>query len=575
MQTLQPTAARPTLGDRTELLAEIDAIRNLLQAPSAPGLDSRIAEARTRWPNDIALRLLEGETHERHGQPQKAEACYRASLQAHPANPWPAIRLFNVLLSGGRLEAALRVLAEDVWCKDLPERTRLAVLSQAISATGLAQRGSFLQSLLRDTSDDRFVLLKLATIAVRERDRSTAMTLFEKARGFGPLPVESELLEVELLLSSGNFGDAASRAIDLYARHPARIDFARRAIQAAHLANRINDVAALLAGALSRWPSDWLILFRYNRAGCPEPIDRELFSMIERHEPAMGADDRWLFQFAIACLRQQQTARAMALLERFSESSAVAPLAAPLRASLATRPAAAWTGPRGVTNDNGADIQAVWIPDSRATVIVVGGVQQGLGYLPFSHIDAVLTEQRVSAIYLHNIYNRAFLASIRGLESDHSVTTARLRGILPALGNGPVVVMGSSLAGLAAVRIALDLGTSSAISFAAPVSLTVAALGGGEDSPERSGIRRSIFGSFGGAERNIAEDLREKPATRLYHCFGEGYAPDVEAAALLRGLPNVELIGVPGCHDHFVVEHMLAGPRFAEVLNRAIAGGAP
>jgi hypothetical protein len=231
----------------------------------------------------------------------------------------------------------------------------------------------------------------------------------------------------------------------------------------------------------------------------------------------------------------------------------------------------AWNTGRQVSNDSGQDAIAVRSADARATVIVVGSVQNGIGYLPFAQLDVILTEQRFNAIYLHNVANRTFMASIYGLERDQTVPTARLQEALHSLGGGPVIVIGSSLAGLAATRIALEIGAAAAISFAGPFGLAATSAANDGEASERLGIRRTIYRSFGGSDRDIVDDLRQRPDTRLYHCFGTDYAPDVAVARLLKDISNVDLVPVPGCHDHFVVEHMLANSRFVDVLNRAIA----
>jgi hypothetical protein len=138
----------------------------------------------------------------------------------------------------------------------------------------------------------------------------------------------------------------------------------------------------------------------------------------ENHAQTAADDHRWLFQFAIACLRQQQTDRATALLDRCLPDSPVVHMAGPLRAALANRPSLGWRNPRGISNDSDADVQIVETPGARATVVVLAGVQGGLGYLPFSHVDSLLTDHPVNAVYLRDLNNRAFTAGVRGFGPD-------------------------------------------------------------------------------------------------------------------------------------------------------------
>jgi len=225
-----------------------------------------------------------------------------------------------------------------------------------------------------------------------------------------------------------------------------------------------------------------------------------------------------------------------------------------------------------VSNDAALDVQVVRHPGARATAIVLAGVQGGLGYLPFSHVDALLAGHPVHAVYLRDVHFRAFTAGIRGLAPDEAGTALALRGLLAELGGLPAVTMGSSLGGMAAVRLACRVGAEAALSFAGPVNAGGAvseALGGEAASGEST--RVSMAGMFLRGEPGVPELLRAAPGTRLYQCYGPDYAPDAAEAALLAGLANAECVTVPQCHDHFVVEHMIADGGFDRLLSRAIA----
>jgi tetratricopeptide (TPR) repeat protein len=224
----QPDPRRPL----PKLEDEIAAISAALRQRSPTGLTSRIEAARTAWPQDLKLRLLEGEWHERSGRLAEAEICFSEALCGHPDNPWPAVRLVGLLLTMRRVPEAHAVFADHVWRAELPEATRTGLLSGVTAITfDLRIRRDYLESLLDGRPDDRFVYLKLAALSFRQRDRAAAERAFEAARRLGPLPVESELLEVELLLALARFDEAFARAKSLVARHPERPDFARRAIQ--------------------------------------------------------------------------------------------------------------------------------------------------------------------------------------------------------------------------------------------------------------------------------------------------------------------------------------------------------
>jgi hypothetical protein len=244
----------------------------------------------------------------------------------------------------------------------------------------------------------------------------------------------------------------------------------------------------------------------------------------------------------------------MTLLAQFSPESAVASMAAPLHAALSAYPPSTWSNPRGVDNDPERDVQVVRLTDAVATVIVLAGVQGGLNYLPFSHTDGLLARHRVNAVYLRDLNNRGFTAGVRSLGPDLASMIAGL-GSLAAELAVPVVTMGASLGGIAAVRTAALMGAHAAISFAGPVQHTADAGEGDMPPPGAKGARGALFSSLTEADESLVEMVRAAPRTLFCQCFGEAYAPDAAAAELLRPLPHVVL-------------YMLAKHEFGDVLEQ-------
>jgi pimeloyl-ACP methyl ester carboxylesterase len=258
----------------------------------------------------------------------------------------------------------------------------------------------------------------------------------------------------------------------------------------------------------------------------------------------------------------------MHLLPRLAAGTATADLAAPLHAALSTRPDVLWNAGRGITNAVTDDVQVVRHPAARATVIVLAGVQGGVGYMTFSHVDALLAAHPVNAIYLRDVHNRAFTAGVRGLAPDEPGTQAALRRLAADLGGQPIVTMGASLGGMVAVRLATRIGGHAAISLAGPVHLGMH----DEDAgPAGASTRFTMAAAFLRGEPSVPEMLRAAPATRAYQVFGTGYAPDARAATLLDGLPNATPVPLADCAHHFAFEHLIATAAFAPLLERAMA----
>jgi tetratricopeptide (TPR) repeat protein len=467
----------------------------------------------------------------------------------------------------GRIDEAAELFASSVWGA-VPEANQSHFLSRVCQPMPDGSRRKFLSTLLRGQPEDRFVFLKLAAIDFREHRHQEAMRRLEAAERLGPLPAEGQVLEVQILIVLARFDEAYDLAVSLYRQHPQRPDFARRAIQAANLSGRGEEMMGLLRDALSRWPRDWLLLFRYNRCTCPMAFDRELFASLSREFPSMTGDDRWLFQYAVMCLRHGVTDCAMEILNGFVPESPVSTMAPSLRDALSAFRPSDWSNPRGVDNDPDRDVQIVRTAEAISTVIVLAGMQGGLGYLPFTHADGVLARHRVNVVYLRDLNNRGFQSGVRGLGPDLSSTSAELERICGGLGP-PVVTIGASLGGTAAVHFAIAMGASAAVSFAGPTHL-----GAVEDelsAPSMNRSRTTMYSWFSKPGMSLIERIRGAPGTHIHHCFGAAYAPDVADAASLSGIHNVTLHSVEGCADHHVLERMIACGAFDQVLRQATA----
>ncbi len=558
-----------TARDRDDLAANISRIAAALEGPATPEAAERIAAARRRWPENLRLMLLQGSWLEKTARLDEAETCYGDALAGHPQNPWPALRLTELFLSQRRPKDAAGIFAASVWRSTAPEAARRSLLSRVAAALiDLSDRRVFLQGLLSDTADDRLVLPKLAALSLRERDRVEAERLLDRARQYGPLPSECQMLWLELLITATRFDEAFDLSMELRARHPERSEFTRRAIQAAHFSGRTPQMIALLHDALTRWPGDWLLAFRYNRCTCPMAADRSLFELMSAQAPA-ATDQRWWFQYAIACLRHDRTDAARTILEPIKADSPVASMALPLRAALEAHPAATWRRGRGVVNDPERDVQSVRTAQARATLILLAGVQGGLGYLPVSHVDGLLADLAVNVVYLRDLNNRAFTSGVRSMGPTQASMIAALAKICEPLAV-PVITFGASIGGVAAIRTALLLQAHAAISFAGPIHLGVDTT---EDVPLMNGggnAKTTLFSHFAQADLSLIEMIRTVPRTRIHQCFGTGYAPDVADAELMRPLSNVVLHPVARCADHHVTEHMIADGSFFDVIERAI-----
>ena len=552
---------------------ETGALAELVRGPITPDIEQRLNDAMVQRPRDLRLKFAQGDLLAKTGRADQALAMLRGLKETHPTNPWVALRIVRVLLSQGEVEAAAATFVTGVWNSVLPEAETVGVLSDIASALrGYPARRSFLTSLLTGAASDRFVLVKLGSLAFREGERAEATRLFDAAAALGPLPAEAGPLHLELLMVSGRANDALAAALDILRARPDRLDVARRAILAARLSRRTDVLVPLLQRTLDRWPNDWLLVFRYNRALCPFDLDRALFLKLGAQADALATDDRWSFQFALACMRHEDTGRALAILRRIGPESPVAHMSGPLLAAMGSRPDEAWCNPRGVSNDPAEDVQVRRVPDAHATLIVLAGVQGGLGYLPYSHADVLLGSLQANVIYLKDRSELAFTGGVASLGPDEGATVAALKDMLVQLGGVPAITLGASLGGASAVRLGSLLGAKAALSFAGPLQWS--AVGSGDDDSEvsRSRLRNAMYSAFTNVETSLVDMIAASPATEVHHFYGEGHQIDAQVVDTLRDLPNFRRHAVSGCDHHYVMSHMIATGAFDQFLRQLVEG---
>lgn len=569
-QTIAPAAAAsvpaamPVESEPASLKQETDELARLI-AGSAPdeAVRLRLDRAITRWPGIARLHLLRVDLLDAIGSTAEAEAELRALLERKPDNPWPARRLVVRLLAARRIEEA-RVVFTDLWHRRPPDEIAAPLLNQVTAAiVDPLARKPFLEALLDGTADDRFVLVKLATLAFRAHDRVGAMALLDRAVALGPLPAEGSVIHIDLLTVNGRLEEAADRARDLVAVYPDRPDIVRKAIQTADLCGRQEEVTALLVRSVETWPDDWLTLFRYNRASMPFALDRALFARLRERAAEGRRDDRWSFQLAVASLRHGDGARAFAILDAIGPDSPAASMALPLRAALDGRPREDWSNPRGLSNDPADDVQVRRRDDAVATCFVFAGVQGGLGYLPFSFTDTVFADYPFNMVYLRDAANFGFARGIASMGEGEAAMLGGLRGLVLALGDLPAITVGASLGGVAAARAGALTGAAAILSLAAPLTIEAKAEGA-------SRFRMEAMSNTMGKREDLGDLIARVPDLRLYHCYGTGHAADRATADALRPLANATIVPV-ACDDHFPLQHMLATGAFGDLLLRIIA----
>ena len=180
-------------------------------------------------PHARRLYGLKCDFHGKHGEQEDARAALALAMERFPEDPWFALRSFRQRLADKDLEGAALLFSERIWRSSMPEQTRrgaLGMLTREWAAPETLE--TFLNGLLCDAADDRFVLVKLASLATRQRRHYEAVRHIERAERHGALPAEAESMRVNMLILGGDAKASLALAKQLLAARPDRNRLCRR-----------------------------------------------------------------------------------------------------------------------------------------------------------------------------------------------------------------------------------------------------------------------------------------------------------------------------------------------------------
>ena len=212
------------------------------------------------------------------------------------------------------------------------------------------------------------------------------------------------------------------------------------------------------------------------------------------------------------------------------------------------------------------DLLAERMPESRAAVLVFGGLNEMMG-ASLPKFDKTLRAYGVSTLYVTDPRRMLMLTGIPSFGS-HEHTIAGLAALLDTWGVDRIYCMGLSAGGYGAILYGLDLGARRVLTMAAPTTLTgpvVEADGRGRVIVNR--IQSEVSGELDLRKR--LESARKPPPIINY--YGLDSPPDIRHALHLQGLANVSLRAVDGVVGHNVLAALRARGEASAVLDEFLA----
>jgi hypothetical protein len=117
---------------------EADALTRLLARDSIVEFEKRLAQALARWPAEVRFQLLRSDLLVKSGDLGGADRTLRSLCERHPHNPWPRVRLTQLLIAEGRLTEACALFEREVRRAALPQAVKERLIAALASDSGEA-----------------------------------------------------------------------------------------------------------------------------------------------------------------------------------------------------------------------------------------------------------------------------------------------------------------------------------------------------------------------------------------------------------------------------------------------------
>lgn len=530
---------------------------------------ARVSETLAKTPSYLPAQLAQARILLGSGKADDAVALLSPIARDRPNNPWVSALLIDALIATGRLGHAQETLLSMPAPNDGEDKMIAAMLANFVQAMpSFDARIEFLERVVAHWPASQAALLKLAGQKFLVADGEAAVGILERAEDLGPLPAYGRRLREGLVMARGDHAAAVTFLQAQLAEDPSRRDTARRLIRALAAAGAFEEAAQHLIDALTRWPDEWLLLYRANRLFLSAERDEEVFQLLTQAANVAEHSDLWRLQYALFALRTGRADLAQTALATL-DGTAAATIANATADALDELGA---PGKARIGLDVSVDFDVVRVPDAVATVVVFGNLIGGVGHLPLYLIDPLLSDLPVNVIYLRDPYGLAYLRGVPSLGPDEAATADALAARVAELGAPRVVTTGSSISGYAATRYGLFIGADATVSFAGPIALQL------DPAEENRATRQTALGmqelrAVAGGTGDLSAALEEAGERFFFtSVVGSQHEPDIKRVSGVRDFANVDVVTLPDVDHHFSALEAVADGTFMEVLGRVALG---
>lgn len=540
--------------------AEID---RMMSGSDFDGAAQRITEVLGQAPGHLPARLAEVRLAMAKGDFARAVERSGTLVAEQPENPWVWLAHLQSLVRGGSHEAAVQMFRESLGRQDLDDQMMNQATSDLLLVLPVPQQLELLRLAVDQRPASSALQLRLAMRAHAGGDYRLALEMFSRLEEAGPLPTFAARARSQLLPFEGTMEAAAERLSADVEKGATDVETLCRLCRFAAAAGQFQVADEALHRALDLHPLEWRTIYRLNRVFLGEARDAAIFARLAMLEETASPNASWRLQYALFALRAGQEKQGRLALERLSDDDVVGPTARSLLSALDVLGPAA---PRAsvVADDH---VRVVRQQGAHGTILVFGGLLGGLSYINDRHLDSLLSKLPADVIYLRDPHGRVYLKGIPELGRDEAAMHSALSKLIAETGSRPVVALGGSASGYAALRAGLAIGADTVISLAGFITPAAAEIG------EHLHGRQALDELFGGdaAAFDLRPALRSRPEIRLIQVAGGSYAPDMVRAQALQGIKNASVHVMPGVDTHHVTLPAIADGTLKRLLERALA----
>jgi len=543
-------------------------ILRTLESGDVEAATALFERASNRWPRQPKLLLLKGDVLARQHGPAEAAFHYATLLDAN-FGTWAANRLLSLLrenpLNFSDAEKLTRLIVE----ANAELKLKTPALDILVDRKDAAEREQLVQFLGLQSGIFRYEW-KLAVHRAERGEFEGALSILEEAQRHGRTTALSAALMADLLALESRLPEAIELLESVRKQHADQPDIYRRLTMFLQRAGEFERAAQVFEDAARRWPHDWMLVHRLNRLPIRSRHLEQITEIIsDGAEEALAKNDRFRFQFSLACLHAGKVERGFELLRRpFQEP--VATMSVPVLKALSARPLKDWTSGSRLKDDRTLEVQITRATDARATIILLTGI--AFGYLPLALVDTLFADHGLNVIYLRDFQRRAYLRGIATLGSSESETISALAKLVDELGAKRTIAMGSSSGGFSALRCGALIEADVAVSFSGPTLL-----GSVYDDTRVSVWNpdffiKAILAREEALPIDLVPVLSQPLSTRFRQYYGADDTRDAKQASRLEGIPGVALYPTADVSDHYVVDHMIGDGTFDTLLEELANG---